>query len=62
MTQTALARLEASEPVASDSQRLLVFGGILLVAAGMLFGDVFAMFVLHPNTRASARPCMQRPS
>jgi len=27
----------------------LTIGGLLLVAAGMLFGDIFAMFVLHPN-------------
>ena len=28
---------------------MLVFGGIALVAAGMLFGDIFAVFVLHQN-------------
>ncbi len=38
-----------SDPIASDSQRLLTIGGILLIASGMLFGDLFAMFVLHPN-------------
>ena len=40
---------ELHDPIASDSQRILVIGGILLAASGMLFGDVFAMFVLHPN-------------
>ncbi|MBT4521656.1 MAG: hypothetical protein HOC23_16780 [Halieaceae bacterium] len=40
---------EALEPLASDSQRLLAIGGLLLVACGMLFGDVFALFILHPN-------------
>ncbi|MCZ6829694.1 MAG: hypothetical protein O7F73_08925, partial [Gammaproteobacteria bacterium] len=57
MTQAALDSLEAESPLASeaksplgsDSQRLLVIGGVLLIASGMLFGDVFAMFVLHPN-------------
>ncbi|MCZ6830286.1 MAG: hypothetical protein O7F73_12000 [Gammaproteobacteria bacterium] len=57
MTQAALDSLEAKSPLASeaksplasDSQRLLVIGGVLLIASGMLFGDVFAMFVLHPN-------------
>lgn len=49
MTEAALASPEAQSPLASDSQRLLIFGGILLIASGMLFGDVFAMFVLHPN-------------
>ncbi len=43
------ADAELHEPIASDSQRILVIGGILLAASGMLFGDVFAMFVLHPN-------------
>jgi len=41
--------LEAQGPLVTDTQRLLAIGGILLVAAGMLFGDIFAMFVLHPN-------------
>lgn len=31
------------------AQRLLVLGGIALVLAGLLFGDVFAVFILHPN-------------
>ncbi len=29
--------------------RLLTFGGILLIASGMLLGDIFAIFILHPN-------------
>ncbi len=49
MNQSSLAAAEAREPVASDTQRLLVIAGILMIAAGMLLGDVFAMFVLHPN-------------
>src|SRR5947209_1450075 len=32
-----------------SSSRLLVFGGIALVLGGMLFGDIFAVFVLHQN-------------
>ena len=31
------------------ARRLLVFGGIALVVGGMLFGDIFAVFVLHQN-------------
>lgn len=31
------------------ARRLLVFGGIALIAVGMLFGDIFAVFVLHQN-------------
>jgi type II secretory pathway component PulM len=32
-----------------SARRLLIFGGIALIAAGMLFGDIFAVFVLHQN-------------
>ena len=32
-----------------SARRLLVFGGIALIAGGMLFGDIFAVFVLHQN-------------
>jgi hypothetical protein len=34
---------------AMSPRRLFVFGGIALVALGMLFGDIFAVFVLHQN-------------
>ena len=33
----------------SSAERLFVAGGIILILAGMLFGDVFAVFILHPN-------------
>jgi heme/copper-type cytochrome/quinol oxidase subunit 4 len=49
--QTAAAH--ASTPGRSfermSARRLLVFGGILAVLIGMIFGDVFAVFILHPN-------------
>jgi hypothetical protein len=32
-----------------SARRLLIFGGIALVAGGMFFGDIFAVFVLHQN-------------
>jgi hypothetical protein len=32
-----------------SGRRLLVLGGIALVAGGLLFGDVFAVFTLHQN-------------
>ncbi|MBZ5679161.1 MAG: hypothetical protein LAO24_03530 [Acidobacteriia bacterium] len=35
----------------ASAQRLLIFGGIALIAGGMLFGDIFAVFVLHQNGR-----------
>jgi len=34
---------------AADPARLFIIGGMLLVIAGMVFGDLFAVFVLHPN-------------
>ena len=34
---------------AMGARRLLVFGGIALIACGMVFGDIFAVFVLHQN-------------
>jgi len=33
----------------SSSQRLFIIGGILLILSGMIFGDIFAVFILHPN-------------
>jgi len=32
-----------------SAQRLFVIGGISLIVAGMVLGDIFAAFVLHPN-------------
>ncbi len=34
---------------ALSARRLLVIGGIALILAGMLLGDIFAVFVLHQN-------------
>jgi hypothetical protein len=31
------------------ARRILIFGGIALIAAGMFFGDIFAVFILHQN-------------
>ena len=33
----------------NNSQRLFIIGGILLILGGMIFGDIFAAFILHPN-------------
>lgn len=38
---------------AMSAKRLLIFGGIALIAGGMLFGDIFAVFVLHQNGSAT---------
>jgi len=32
-----------------SARRLLIIGGISLILAGMIFGDIFAIFILHPN-------------
>ncbi len=32
-----------------SAQRLFIFGGIALIASGMVFGDIFAIFILHQN-------------
>src|SRR5258706_9113660 len=32
-----------------SARRIYIFGGIALIAAGLLFGDVFAVFILHQN-------------
>jgi hypothetical protein len=32
-----------------SARRVLILGGIALIAGGMLFGDVFAVFLLHQN-------------
>src|ERR1700726_4081848 len=31
------------------ARRLLILGGIGLILTGMIFGDIFAVFVLHQN-------------
>src|SRR5690348_5828968 len=36
-------------PQVTGARRLLLLGGIALILAGMLFGDVFAVFILHQN-------------
>lgn len=41
-----------------SADRLLVFGGITLIIAGMIFGDVFAVFVLHQNANRVGRTLM----
>jgi hypothetical protein len=39
----------ANNPLGTNSQRVLTIGGLLLIAGGMLFGEIFAIFILHPN-------------
>jgi hypothetical protein len=51
---TTFAQTSVSLPFpAMSAQRLLVFGGIALIVGGMLFGDIFAVFVLHQNGGAT---------
>ncbi len=44
---TVAAAREAFAPM--SARRLLVLGGIALILAGMILGDIFAVFVLHQN-------------
>jgi hypothetical protein len=49
-----MATVAKSSPLLStfapmSACRLYIFGGITLIAVGMLFGDVFAVFILHQN-------------
>jgi hypothetical protein len=34
---------------AMGARRMLIIGGIALILAGMILGDIFAAFILHPN-------------
>ena len=49
MVTTAISRSSISSFAPMSARRILVFGGIVLIAGGMFFGDIFAVFVLHPN-------------
>jgi hypothetical protein len=43
---------------AMSARRLYIFGGIVLIAAGLLFGDIFAVFVLHQNAARQGEALM----
>ncbi len=49
MATVAKSALINSPFAPMSGRRLLIFGGIALVAGGMLFGDIFAVFILHQN-------------
>ncbi len=49
MATTTVSSRAAETFPAMSARRLLIFGGIALIASGMLFGDIFAVFVLHQN-------------
>lgn len=42
-------RIQRDQIEGMGARRLLIVGGIFLIVAGMIFGDVFAVFVLHQN-------------
>lgn len=46
---TTSLQAAAGEFAPLGARRLLVLGGIGLILAGMIFGDIFAIFVLHQN-------------
>jgi hypothetical protein len=43
----AVSTREAFAPL--SARRMLVVGGIALILVGMILGDIFAVFILHPN-------------
>src|SRR5690242_17286108 len=49
MSTQAFSTQVAASFAPMSARRVLIFGGIALIAAGMLFGDIFAVFVLHQN-------------
>src|SRR5437870_3793641 len=55
MATTTIPARSGAAFSAMGARRLLVFGGIALIAAGMLFGDTFAVFVLHQNGGQTGR-------
>ncbi len=50
LTSTSVAAIAAERFAPPGAQRLLLMGGIGLIVAGMIFGDIFAVFVLHQNS------------
>jgi hypothetical protein len=49
MATVAKSSLVVSTFAPTSARRLYIFGGIALIAGGMLFGDIFAVFILHQN-------------
>ena len=49
MATTTISRDTAATFAPMSARRILIFGGIALIAGGLLFGDIFAVFVLHQN-------------
>ena len=58
MTPSLSPALKTAPATEISAHRVLMVGGILLVAAGMLFGDIFAVFTLHQNAGQTAQVLM----
>jgi hypothetical protein len=41
-----------------SARRLYIFGGIALIASGLLFGNIFAVFILHQNAARQGEALM----
>ena len=54
MATRAITSAAAPTFAPMSAVRILIFGGIALIAGGMLFGDSFAVFVLHQNASQQA--------
>ncbi len=53
ITRTSQDELRWFAPM--SARRLLVLGGIAMVLAGMIFGNIFAVFILHQNASRVGR-------
>src|SRR5438270_13233051 len=49
MSPTQVPQSSANPVASRGASRMLVMGGVALILAGMIFGDIFAAFILHPN-------------
>src|SRR5438105_458575 len=58
MVTTAISKTRNDSFAPMSARRLLIFGGIALIAGGLLFGDIFAVFVLHQNGARTGQALM----
>jgi hypothetical protein len=59
VTQAIPVKTSTAALAPMSARRILIFGGIALIAAGMLFGDIFAVFILHQNGGATGAVLLQ---
>ena len=47
--RAATVAVQAEDFASLSARRMLLIGGIALILVGMIVGDIFAVFILHPN-------------